>query len=442
MGALPPLGEAYALGQFKPNPVYEQTFPRAIVKINGQAFILKSYRLSLNAHGDADSVSVVVPIATNPDWSQLFSAAALTANGQSSPIYAEIWAGFPPDGSTSNSTAQLFRRFYGIVDTGSFKHESDNTTFTCRSLAAPLITTKLTTPFTGQSATTTVAFIQQQASRFGLQTNIQLNAKTQPVTMQQVLGAEFVTGVRNWTIWQLMLQCAQMDDVDLWIDENSVLNYQSPALIKRTTYSYVWGKNLLELTPSHATQFSKNIRVEVRSWNKRTRVATVTRVSTSDNGSVATKRTYTRTVTSSPVFGSTEAITQSISSSGAVTTSVSTASGGPASSGFTTPGADSGLERYIFYVQNKTPQQCDDLAQKIWRQISQHEWTLNAKTVVTSADIGMGITALVAISGSPFAIANQKYWPRQISEVFDPVEGFTRDFIAVNHENPLGFDSV
>lgn len=438
MGALPPLGRAYPLAPVSPKAVYKQLQPRFVVKLNGQVFLGKSYELELNAHGDADTATIVLPIKTYPDWSALFNATSL---GPDSPVYVEIWAGFPPQGWAGNTTAQLTRRFYGLLDTGAFCHESDETTLTCRSLAAPLLTTKITTPFTGQNATTTVAFIQQQAARFGLTANIQLNPNSPAATMQQVLASEFVTGVRNWSIWQLMLQCAQMDDVDLWVDSQGVLNYCAPAQVQRSTYSYAWLSNISKFTATHALQFSKNIRVEVRSWVKRTRVSSVTRVESTVDDDTATVQQFVRTVTSTPIFGTLSSVTQTVSPTG-TTIAQSTSSGGAASSGFLTPGSDSGLEIYVVYAHNKTPQQCNDLALKIWRQITQHEWMIDMEAPVTPTDLGMNITALLSVSGSPFSEVNQRYWPRQIREIYHPAQGFYRQYTAVNHQNPLGSTSV
>ncbi len=442
------------------NPIYGQLQPRFLVKVNGQPFIPKSYEIELNAHGDADTATVVLPIATYPDWTEPANeqvpgtttsltleqlSSSLPSPDTTQPTYVEIWAGFPAQGWNGASTAQLVRRFYGMIDSFDMDHANDETTITCRSLAAPLLTTKITTPFVGQNATTTVAFIQQQAARFGLTTSIILNPGQAPATMQRVLGAEFTTGVRNWSIWQLMLQCAQMDDVDLWVDSQGVLNYCAPGQVQRTTYSYAWLSNISDLKATHALRFSKNIRVEVRSWVKRTRIAHVSRVSTNPyatgGGSNGLVQRWTRTVTSTPIFGTTRSILQAVSPTGTSTTVVES-TGGAASSGFTTPGEDSGTESYIFYVSNASPQECDDLAQKIWRQITQHEWMIDMEAPVTPADLGMGVTSLLAISGSPFAKVNQSYWPRQIREVCSLTEGFYRQYTAVNHQNPLGSTSV
>jgi hypothetical protein len=227
------------------------------------------------------------------------------------------------------------------------------------------------------------------------------------------------------------------------VDRFGVLNYQTASLVNRTTLQYVWGENIKGVTGSHSPQFSKNIEVQVHSWTKLNRTASVARVNTNINGGV-TVMSYTRQVTSTPIFGTTEALTTSVSSTGTVTESMSTASGGAASAstGTSSVGSDTGREKYVYFVRNKTKAQCIQIAQNIWRQISMHEFAITLEAPVTAATLTtMDVTASIQPFGIPMAAFNSEgpYWPREITEDFDPHgAGFAYTITAVNHELALG----
>ncbi len=334
------------------------------------------------------------------------------------------------------------------MDTYSSELENNITMFTCRSLAFPLTSTKIVTPFPREESVTTIAWIAQQAKRFGLKMAPPKLANP-PVLMIDVLGSEFITGVRGWFIWDLMLQCAQIDDVDLWVDRTGTLHYEAASLVgnpdgQRAKVYYQWGMNCKGLTSTHSPQFSKNVRVQVHSWTPRTRTASVTRVQTNPDGGITTN-SYTRTVTSTPIFGTTSSITTSISSNGTVTTSEGTTGGGGASGG-TGIENESGVEKYIYFVRNKTLAQCEAMAQQIWRQISMHEYTIKVIAPATPADLkNMDVDAKIILTGHPMSQFNldtngaqRGYWPREITEYFDPKAGFFWEIDAVSHELPQG----
>ena len=157
------------------------------------------------------------------------------------------------------------------------------------------------------------------------------------------------------------------------MDKNGILHYESPKLIKRKTIPLAYGTDeVTRLSGSHAAQFSKNIQVEVHSYIKKTRFSYSTRVSTARGGGIIQQSSSGQGFVSSPVFGTNETLTTHTSPNGTVTTTLSTTTGGPASSGPTGFASESGRQVYTFGVKNKTPGQCDVIAQQIWRQISMH----------------------------------------------------------------------
>jgi hypothetical protein len=433
----------------KKKPVYESLVPRISATIDGKQYLPKSYVLTTNAHGATDTATVEIPISTNPDWTQQIARSDSGGNANK-PVPIEIFLDL-------NNTGIFMSRFVGIVDQYSAAGAADGCTFSCRSMAAPLTSTKITTPFTAGSSITTVAFIQQQAARFGLTTNIVLAPGQQPAQMIKVLGAEFVTGVRNWNIWDLMLQCAQYDDVDIWVDRTGQLNYQATSFITRNPLQYVWGENILDLVGTHSPQFSRNVQVEVHSYTKRTRQSSGSRAQSLINGGMQTTN-WSRKVIGSPIFGTTDYVSTSYNSDGTVTTTKSSLSGGSASSGPTKFATESGVERYIFYVANKTPADCDLISKRIWRQISMHEYSIKLTVPIMQSALGvMDVTADIEVYGFPLSAFNQNpstgkssiagvpdsqvgggYWPREIVETVDINRGAIWEVDAVNHSLAAG----
>ena len=91
-------------------------------------------------------------------------------------------------------------------------------TFTARSLAAPLVDQKITSAPMNMTAP---EFAGAYAKALGLTLNTQLLPGTQPITIQQMLGREFVGGpafnslVYNMRPWDILLQCALFDDTEV-----------------------------------------------------------------------------------------------------------------------------------------------------------------------------------------------------------------------------------
>ncbi|MDE2102103.1 MAG: hypothetical protein KGL39_32960 [Patescibacteria group bacterium] len=418
-------------------PVFDTLQPRAMVIIDGHGYPLDSFRCSYNAHGATDEATVVLPISGDaspelpayPDWTTSIARSDELGNGNV-PVFIKIYAGF----GTPNTL-----RFSGTVDMYSVQFDGNKTTFTARSLAGPLTSTKITTPFANQETMTTQAFIQKACATFGLSTKFTPNPSGYG-TMLDVLGSEYVTGVRSWYIWDLMLQCAQYDDVDIWVDRSGVLHYEAASLIKRANLEYVWGSNILRLTGTHSPQFSRNVSVQVHSWTKQTRITSVARIQTDVDGGVTVTQ-YTRAVTSTPIFGTTEVVRTSISGDGTVTVGTTTSSGGSANAGtgFASAASDTGKQRYIFFVKNKTLAQCVQIANNIWRQISQHEFAIKLSAPVTKSSLAvMDVTASIVLYETPMSGFNVGYWPRQIVESFDTSSGWMWDIDAVNHELAQG----
>jgi hypothetical protein len=425
------------LQQSVPQPKWEASTPRAVAIINGTNYQISAYTVSANAHGATDTATVTIPISSNPDFSlELFK----DANDQT-PVYVEIYAGFPATPAVSlTDISQLSRRFVGVVDQYTAKFGTDQIIFNCRSFAAPLVDNFITTYTQNQ---TTQAFIAQQAAAIGLP--VKFNLPYPARTIQEVLaydnigGANIAGTVYKMRIWDLILRCAQVDDVDVWVDSTPTLHYEAPWLVSRNSVPMNWLRDFevdgLEAT--HSPQFSRNIQVEVHTYQKRVKVATSVRVTTDPISGESTIEQTSRTVTSAIVPGTNQTIATATAADGTVTVTSSTGSGGSFSAAGSQAAGESGKEKYIFYVRNVSPQLANQKARNLWRQISMHEFAITGKFPMTKALLlTLSITSLVKVANLPYAFANDTYWPRSLNEAFDLQAGWVVDMHAVNHQLP------
>jgi hypothetical protein len=81
---------------------------RACVVLDGRTYAIKSFQISKNAHGATNTASFKLPYASNPDWTnQLFRGTDRTGVTNNSPVYCDLYAGFPPSPGMSPSTSGL-----------------------------------------------------------------------------------------------------------------------------------------------------------------------------------------------------------------------------------------------------------------------------------------------------------------------------------------------
>ena len=419
------------------SPFFESEAVGAVAVINGLPYSLKKYTVTTNCHGATDTASITLPISINQDFTVILSPAN-DSNATDLPIYVKIYAGYPDTSANSGSTPSLnglVLRFYGVLDQYTAVFEQDEVTFACRSMAAPLTTERIQATF-GGSTVTTVNFVGAMAAKYGLTTNIFPGIK--PLTMQQVLANELQSGVHVYPVWDLILQCAVQDDVDVWVDSYGVLWYYPSAEIPRNQIYLKWGRDIATLSMTHAVQFAKNVEVRIHSYVPTTKISSSARTFSIDGVTYATQST-SKVVTSSPVFGTNEFIS-STTSNGQTTTSVSSKSGGAALGQLSGPANYSGKQVYERWLKNKTQAECQAYAAKYYRQIILHEYQIAMRLPVTKALLtkksassssasptyvsNFGITAQINLSGAPYAKINTGLWPREITEVFDPGSGY------------------
>lgn len=432
--------------------------PRALVKLFGNFYVPSSIEIQHNSHGATDTATVTLPIVgedpvskkTIPDFIGMSRSSTINAY----PI--AIYAGFPPSAALGSFSAQqLALRFDGMLDIINPVYGENYYEITCRSWAAILIETKTTASW--QNFTTT-QLVQALAAKHKLTANIQLRrvkmsdgstAQQEPQLVSTVYGQTFTVGTRNFQEWDLLLACAQADDVDLWVD-GQTLNYVAPELVTRPRLYFEYGKDIAKIQASHAASFSKFVSVEVRSYQPKITIGTVSRVSQSADGNVTTSTRQVQRSRAS-IFGTLTSVSSSVSigDNGSVSTShgVSTQSGGAASSGPTSSPGDTLKMKYVFHRPGLNRAACDKLALAIWRDISAHEIVATMERAVTHEILdNLNATTVFQLSGLPTASANGPYYVKRIDETFsvsqDPdsseSEGWNFEAILVNHALPTG----
>lgn len=433
-----------AIAPFTPDPIFTSSSPRTVVAINGKRYVPVEIEVNGNAHGATGDASITLPIGGNADFSvelqrgdQIPLGGGFTTS-DNSPVFAEIYLGFPnPIATGSTDISQMIRVFLGVVDMYSAMFHDDAVTFSCRSLAAPLVDDDLTRITMNE---TSLQFAQAAADYAGLKLVTQIAVS--PVTVQEVLASQFVGGYnfaaaiykRKW--WDMLLQCAMFDDADVWVDQDT-LYYASPSLIPRTTIDLKYGRDIEVsggLTGTHSVQFSKNVQVELHTYNRKTRKSTSVKHASSADGGYVTQ-TRTRDVTSSPVFGTSDIVTTSTDQDGSVTVTNAQSSGG----GFnvsTSQGRESGKERYIRFVPNVAPDKLARLAKTMWRQISEQEYSVDFSVPLRPNNLSTmnAMTTLLKIAGCPYQKFNDTYYPRSRTLRVSNTEGGGWQFKAVNHQ--------
>ena len=400
---------------------YESSAPRALVYLGDTYYLTPvGFEVDFSSYGAVDEAKITFSLSDKPDFSGIYK-------GDEAPIPIRIYAGFPAN-PNNYSVSDLTPRFIGLVDSFETDGLKDELIVHCRSLAAYFIANKHTTNFNNQTSLYVINYFCQLA---GLTPHIGLRSGQTACTLSQALGAEFVASVRNMREWDILLACAKYDAVDLWV-HGTDLYYVAPEQIYHPTMGLHYGQNLIDCKVSHNPFYSSKIKVEVRSWNPRTR--TSTRSSYSDGGSTTT----TTSVQYQNLGGqSNSSTTVSSNSNGGSSVTTSSSAGGAASDTTSSNAPGAGKEPYIFYIPYVISSKIADIAQAIWKQMSLMEYILNFTIPITPGNLEyIDVTALFVLNDYVWPTYNQTYRPRKITETFDQTSGWKAAVEAVNHDLP------
>jgi hypothetical protein len=423
--------------------------PRAYVKLDGRLYPLRRFTTSKNAHGATNTATFTLGMSGLPDWTrQLYRG--VEAGNENEPVYAEIWAGFPPNPGMAPSISGLSRRFYGVLDT----YDPDNLTeteFHLRSIAAPLTTDKISSSVQNL---TTVQFLQRICAPYNIGFVVDPSL-TSPLSLAKVYGQEFLVGLKQLYKWDVGLKSSIFDDTDIWEDDG-VLYYVHPWNVQSvmqsrgdksknySTLNLLYGRDIKSFTPSHSPQFNRNIKVQIHTYSAKERVSATTRVQTVVGGVNVAQ--VVKTSFAVPVWGQNAGTSITYNDNGTTSVSRWTSSGG-SSTGSNQAISESGKEEYDEYIPNLTPTECQNLAKAIWREISQHEYMGDFELAVTPDLLPyLNIEMRIALDGYAMSKFNTQYWPRTLDETFDMATepgsseagGWTVRIHGVSHTLPLG----
>lgn len=451
---------------------YESNPVRIEIVLNGGNYSAQEVTYTENGHGATDTATIIIPLSSNPDFTvELFrgdyfgyfdapngvtvyspqnAPGSSYAFSDNSPVYVQIHAGFPQNPALGSSRiSQLPIQFTGIVDLYSAVFENDTVTFTCRSLGAPLVDDTLMTTSMNQ---TMAQFIAQMSKKYGLPAPIiNLSPGFIPATIQEVLaydqigGSNFAASLYGMHPMDLMIRGAQVDDADVWVDvRTGAIHYESPDTFEttRAIVDMQYGRDWMGLSASHAPQFSKNVEVQVHTHQPRTKTSTTVRVQNDASGNI-TVATSSRFTTSDVVLGTNQTIAQvtATSPTGVVSnsTTYSTVSGGNITAKAQQGAGETGKQKYPLYVGNVSPARAATIAKAYWRHISQHEFAIEGEVPMTLRWLStLSITALIRISGAPWSLVNNTYYPRKLEHHISVEEGWKIKVSALNHRLASG----
>jgi hypothetical protein len=421
-------------------PSNETSCVRAVAIINGSSCPIIDAEVELNAHGFTNAATVIVNMSGCPDFSVVLGDAAIPTSGNDSPsVYFELWAGlFDTPQYGSLDTTGMIRLFLGIVESYEAAFQENIVTFTLRSIAADLADTKITKLTMSEPAAT--KFLSEQATAAGLEYESPSPALSNPVTIQQILGKEFVGGASfTATVYRksaadLLIQGATFDDCDVWLEDDTIYYQQARYVNRGTPIALVHGRDFSSIVGTHALRQSKNVRVDVHSFMPRTRISTRTRLQIDPSTGAVTKTTSSQSVSKSvPLFGSASTLSTTSSPTGTAY-GVSTSSGGTAVGSSGLAANDTAVEKYAFYVPNQDAATCAKLATAIARQIASLEYRVTFGFAMLKALVGMlRIVSQFDVSGLPYGNFNDSYYARRITHKLSLEAGWQVTVEAVNH---------
>lgn len=261
--------------------------PRSIVKVNSLYVPFKTWDVDLNGYAAADTFNLTCPFRILDylkDTTNLANTPGTETILLTQPdILVEIYSGYPknPFNYNENDLTQLM---YGYLDTVDFyfDEQGERVQIQGRNEVGPFMDTKTTDKFPNQTSSAIVTMFAQQQ---GLQTQI-TPTYTLAGTYYSNDQVQLTTDI---TQWDLMNYLAGQEGFTLRVVGKTLYFGPRDSFLKSTTLPYTWGQNVKSLHLQRTPHASKDIKVEVITWQpgKKTRIVT----------SAANTTTYAKKVT-------------------------------------------------------------------------------------------------------------------------------------------------
>jgi phage protein D len=352
--------------------------PRGSVSINGIIIPFDSFEIDNNSYYIADTFRVEIPVKSLP-----LNLAPIVIISQPA-IIVEISAGFPllPD---ILSTAGLDNLITGQVDDVDYEPASGKITLSGRDLTALFIDSKTTEKFVNLTSS-------QIATLFAKRRNLTPVVTDTTIKVGKYYEIDHARLTSQRTEWDLLTFLAQEENFNVFVKGKSLYFQPKPSgdsipYVINYVPGFLGGSdnsNMVSIVFSRNFTLSKDIIVEVRSWNQKQRKG-------------FTKRA-TATHTKNSVL-----------------------------SGAAQPIGEAQVFPYIF--PNLTPEQALQKAQNLLKQLSSHEVKLRAEG---PADNLININSSIQVLGTG-TLFDQIYFPSSIIRRMSVNDGYSMTISAKNH---------
>lgn len=403
----------------------KNVFPRMAVAIAGTIVTPTQIGIDLYTFGIADTATVTLPVTWpngpdvsgdgTPDWSVMLQSA-----DWASPIPIQIFIGFPaiPAQQTVPSLDGMMSVFLGQIDkyTVDFGADPGTVKFQARSFAAILQDDRIQTYASGSEPAqqgqlqvvggmTTIDFLGRLCAIYNFEFAPDLQKNQKPLLVTDVYSRDVIVGLQNKAPWEIAVDCAQADDVSLWVD-GTKLFYVTPSRIPTQRKSMTYGHDLLSFTGEHSPTFNKNVLVQVKSYNPKTYISHAVQALVTSDGIAQEPVTSTRKVGANPFFGR----NARLSPSGVVHETQGGAVRGLFNSKRPNP---LGKMKYVVHLRAVDPATANRIAKVIASQISRFEFSAEFSVAITPDILPyLNVRTLWYISGLPWIAFNTPQGPQ------------------------------
>lgn len=342
--------------------------PRSIVVVDGVRVPYNNWTVNLNGYSAADTFDVTLPFRV---LSHLRGVSSLINTPDTETvlltkpdILVEVYAGYPRDPNTYNE-ADLTQLIYGYMDTADFYFDATQgvrVELQGRNQVGPFMDTKTTDKFPNRTSSSIVTY-------FGEQQGLTVVATPTYTLAGTYYANDHTTLTSNITQWDLMNYLAQQEGFMLRVVGNTLYFGPRSQFLKTTSLPYIWGQNIKTLQVTRTPHASKNIKVEVVTWNpgKKSRIVTTASNTT----------TYAKRVTG-------------------------------------TGGHQEWVESY--YFPGLTRNQAQQRADAILQQLSESELVIQ---MTGQGNPDFDIIQSMDLKGLGLGIDGQPFYPTQVSHAFD-----------------------
>lgn len=241
--------------------------PRSIVRLDGNDVFFSNWNVNLNSTHQADDFQLELPFRTGRDIPQGYLVntpdyvSYLFTNPQ---VLVEIFVGYP-SGATYQAS-DLTRIMYGYMDTAelNFSDQKESVLLSGRNMIAPFIDNKTTEKYQNMTSSAIAIMLAQ---RRGLQYSV---TPTYELTGKYYNGDNTSLN-KDASEWDLLTFLAEQEGFELRVKDNTLYFGPFSTVVGAVTSSaplpYTWGQNIVSLTLSKSPHASKDIIVEVHSYN-------------------------------------------------------------------------------------------------------------------------------------------------------------------------------